>query len=260
MIDPPCSQIVRMFLMQSTMSRPSPFNKLKELPEGSTVSSDKSFYEEFIETQIKDAGKSLEAISKFGMDHLQQAIVLLKSCYMTKFSYLSIVTKPEIFKPFASRILLHVRSCLDYMLGHSLSTNQWKQCLLKPRHGGLGITNIESTANGAYLASLLACLPNIESVSAHQNLNLCAMAFNEDGSPSDSNSYSQCIVLLYSYSIYNIYMTEPSAMVDHHPCMSWIRSRRLMRESQELLLLKIGVYDPLLSTLELLTPYQQSKL
>jgi len=133
------------------------------------------------------------------MDHLQQAIVLLKSCYMTKFSYLSRVTKPEIFKPFASRILLHVRSCLDYMLGHSLSTNQWKQCLLKPRHGGLGITNIESTANGAYLASLLACLPNIKSVSAHQNLNLCAMAFNEDGSPSDSNSYSPCIVLLYSY-------------------------------------------------------------
>ena len=61
------------------------------------------------------------------------------------------------------------------MLGHSLSANQWKQCLLKPRHGGgLGIMNIESTAKGTYLASLLACLPNIESISAHQDLNLCA--------------------------------------------------------------------------------------
>ena len=55
---------------------------------GSTVSSDKSFHNEFIEDQIR------KAISKFGICYLQQAIVLLKSCYMTKFSYLSRVRYP----------------------------------------------------------------------------------------------------------------------------------------------------------------------
>ena len=126
---------------------------------GSTVSADKSFHDEFIEKQIVDARVSLEAITKFGIDYLQQAIVLLKSCYVTKFSYLSRVTQPQIFRPFAARVLLEIRMCLDRMLGHSLSNNQWKQCLLKPRHGGLGIMNLEATANGAYLASVLACLP-----------------------------------------------------------------------------------------------------
>ena len=57
--------------------------------------------------------------------------------------------------------------------------------------------NIESTANGAYLDRLLACLPNIESVSIHRNLNLQAMSFDEDGSPSELNAFSSRIVPLY---------------------------------------------------------------
>ena len=57
--------------------------------------------------------------------------------------------------------------------------------------------NIESTANGAYLASLLACLPNIERVSVHQDLNLHAMSFDEDGSPSGLNAFSSRIAHLY---------------------------------------------------------------
>ena len=165
---------------------------------GASVSPDKSFHDEFLGNQIGEAQKSLQAITKFGLNYLQQAIVLLKSCYVSKFSYLSRVTQPHIFKPFASRILLEVRTCLDTMIGHSLSSNQWKQCLLKPRHGGLGIMNIKATANGAYLASLLACLPNIENVSMVQNLGLHAMSFNANGSMSESNSFSAHIVPLYN--------------------------------------------------------------
>ena len=149
---------------------------------GAAVSSDSSFHDEFLSNQIEEARKSLEVITKFGLNYLQQAIVLLKSCYMTKFSYLSRVTQPWIFKPFASRILMEVRTSLGLMIGHPLSTNQWRQCLLKPRHGGLGIMNIWDTANGAYLASLLACLQTIENVSMVQNLGLHAMSFDANGS------------------------------------------------------------------------------
>ena len=84
------------------------------------------------------------------------------------------------------------------MIGHSLSSNQWKQCLLKPRHGGLGIVNIKATANCAYLVSLLACLLNIENVSMFQNLGLHVMSFNANGSMSESNSFSAHIVPLYN--------------------------------------------------------------
>ena len=91
---------------------------------GASVSSDKSFHDEFLRIQIEEAQKSLQAITKFGLNYLQQAVVLLKSCYDTKFSYLSRVTQPHIFKPFASHILSEIRTCLDTMIGHSLSSNQ----------------------------------------------------------------------------------------------------------------------------------------
>ena len=58
--------------------------------------------------------------------------------------------------------------------------------------------NIKATANGAYLDSLLACLPNIENVSMFQNLGLHAMSFNANGSMSESNSFSAHIVPLYN--------------------------------------------------------------
>ena len=58
--------------------------------------------------------------------------------------------------------------------------------------------NIKATANGAYLASLLACLPNIENVSMFQNLGLHAMSFNANGSMSESNSFSAHIAPLYN--------------------------------------------------------------
>jgi len=61
--------------------------------------------------------------------------------------------------------------------------------------------NIKATANGAYLASILACLPNIENVSMIQNLGLHAMSFNANGSMSESNSFSALIAPLYNTMI-----------------------------------------------------------
>jgi len=83
------------------------------------------------------------------------------------------------------------------MLGHRLTNNQWNQCLLKPRHGGLGIMNLEATANGAYFASILACLPNIDAVSVHQGLGLHAMSFDASGVMCDTNAFLDIISPLY---------------------------------------------------------------
>ena len=58
--------------------------------------------------------------------------------------------------------------------------------------------NLEATANGAYLASILACLPNIEAVSVHQNLNLHAMSFDAAGCMCDSNAFLDIILPLYA--------------------------------------------------------------
>ena len=78
--------------------------------------------------------------------------------------------------------------------------------------------NTWATANGAYLASLLACLQNIENISMVQNLGLHAMSFNANGSMTDSNSFSTLIDPLYNY------MTElhkiPQAMTGQCPYMS----------------------------------------
>ena len=64
---------------------------------GTTVSNSIDFHNSFIQLKINEAKSALQAITNFGKEYLQQAFVLLKSCYMTKFSYLSIVTPPIIF-------------------------------------------------------------------------------------------------------------------------------------------------------------------
>ena len=85
------------------------------------------------------------------------------------------------------------------MIGHPLSSSQWHQCLLKPRHGGLGIMNIPITADGAYLASVLACLRNIDNVSSTQDLGLHPLSFNSDGSMTHYNSFLTLIDPLYNH-------------------------------------------------------------
>ena len=53
--------------------------------------------------------------------------------------------------------------------------------------------NLEATANGAYLASVLACLPNIDAVSLYQGLGLHAMSFDTSGFTCDTNAFSAII-------------------------------------------------------------------
>ena len=61
--------------------------------------------------------------------------------------------------------------------------------------------NISYTAEGAYLASLLACLRNIDNVSSTQDLGLHPLSFNPDGSMTHHNSFSATIDPLYDYMI-----------------------------------------------------------
>jgi len=61
---------------------------------GSTISQDANFHHRFIQCKIDEAKLTLHAITLFGKEYLQQAFVLLKSCFISKFSYLSRVTPP----------------------------------------------------------------------------------------------------------------------------------------------------------------------
>jgi len=85
------------------------------------------------------------------------------------------------------------------MIKHRLSNHQWRQCLLKPRHGGLGVMDISSTSKGAHLASILACLPNIDHIDKYQHLGLNVLQFDQLGIPSPTNSFQNVIVELYEH-------------------------------------------------------------
>ena len=84
---------------------------------GSTVSNSIDFHNSFIQRKIDEAKDALRTITLFGREYLQQAFILLKSCYKTKFSYLWRVTPPPfppyIFEPFASSIVNDVRICVS---------------------------------------------------------------------------------------------------------------------------------------------------
>ena len=83
------------------------------------------------------------------------------------------------------------------LLDHDLEDNQWGQCLLKPKLGGIGIMDIASTAHGAYYASILACLPAIGRIDEVQRLNLNPTLFQPDGFPQQSNAYADTICDLH---------------------------------------------------------------
>ena len=129
--------------------------------------------------------------------HLQPALALIRASYMSKFSYLTRVTPPHVVAPFLHDILDDVKKALQDMLSQALNEDQWGQCLLKPRLGGLGIIDIASTAAGAYYASILSCLPVIDKVDEAQKLSIKAMAFNSDGLPLPSNQFADMINTLH---------------------------------------------------------------
>ena len=116
---------------------------------------------------------------------------------MSKFSYLTRVTPPDVVSPFLHDILVAVKMALQEMLSQALTDAQWGQCLLKPRLGGIGIIDIASTATGAYYASILSCLPVIDKVDEVQKLGINAMAFNSDGLPLPSNQFGDMINTLH---------------------------------------------------------------
>ena len=82
------------------------------------------------------------------------------------------------------------------MIEHPLVDFQWRQSLLKPRHGGLGIMDITSTSKGAYLASILECLSNIDCIDRHQHLELNVLQFDQLGMPGSINSFKNVIMEL----------------------------------------------------------------
>ena len=152
---------------------------------GSSISKDIEFHNRFIQSKIDEARHTLHAITLFGKEYLQQAIVLLKSCFIPKFSYLSRVTPPHILEPFTLNIMNDIKMCISNMIEHPLVDSQWHQSILKPRHGKLGIMDITSTFKGAYLASILACL--IDCIDRHQYLELDVLQFDQLGMPGSTN-------------------------------------------------------------------------
>jgi len=116
---------------------------------GAAISKNAEFHAQHINSVVQEAAPTLQAITAFSKDHLQQALALLKATYMSKFSYLTRVTPPHIVSPHLGQIMFAVREAMGEALDHTLLDNQWGQCLLKPRLGGLGIIDVVSTAAGA---------------------------------------------------------------------------------------------------------------
>jgi hypothetical protein len=117
---------------------------------------------------------------------------------MSKFSYLTRVTPPEVVLPFLHNVLDAVKKSMQDMLSQTLTDTQWWQCLLKPRLGGVGIIDLASTATGAYYASILSCLPVIAKVDEAQKLGINATAFDREGLPLPSNQFSDMICALHA--------------------------------------------------------------
>ena len=116
---------------------------------GAAISKRADFHVQHIHSVIQEAAPTLQAITAFSKDHLQQSLALLRATYMSKFAYLTRVTPPHIVSPHLRDIMLAVRQTMGEALDHVLLDNQWGQCLLKPRLGGLGIVDVVSTATGA---------------------------------------------------------------------------------------------------------------
>ena len=160
---------------------------------GAAISKNPEFHAAHIQEVVDEAHPALQAITAFGKEHLQQALALLRSTYMTKFSYLTRVTPPHIVSPHLQDILHSVRLSTGELLDYDLEDSHWGQCLLKPKLGGIGIMDIASTAYGAYYASILACLPVIGKIDEAQGLDLSPTLFLPDGFPQPSNAYANTI-------------------------------------------------------------------
>ena len=164
---------------------------------GSAISKSPEFHATHIQKVIDEAMPVLKAIAEFGHTHLQQALALLRASYMSKFSYLTRVTPPDIVSPFLQDILMEVKHALQDMLSEVINDAQWGQCLLKPRLGGIEIIDIANTATGAYYASILSCLPTISKVDETQKLGINASAFDSTGLPLPSNQFGNMINALH---------------------------------------------------------------
>ena len=164
---------------------------------GAAISKLADLYTEHIHSVIQKAAPTLQAITAFSKDHLQQSLALLRATYMSKFAYLTRVTLPHIVSPHLGDIMLAVRQTMGEALDHVLLDNQWEQCLLKPRLGGLGIVDVVSTATGAYYASILSCLPIIAKVDDTQRLGLNCTLFDGAGFPQNSNTFKRIVLALH---------------------------------------------------------------
>jgi hypothetical protein len=59
--------------------------------------------------------------------------------------------------------------------------------------------DITSTSKGAYLASILACLSNIDCIDRHQHLELNVLQFDQSGMPDQTNSFRNVITEGYEH-------------------------------------------------------------
>ena len=59
--------------------------------------------------------------------------------------------------------------------------------------------DISSTLRGAHLASILACLSNLDDIDKHQYLGLNVLQFDQLGMPSPTNSFQNEIKELYEH-------------------------------------------------------------
>jgi hypothetical protein len=91
---------------------------------GFAISHSKEYLAEVFSEKCIKFDKTIEAITEFGKSYLQQGLHLLKSCYMSKYSYLSRVTTPDVSIPFLKLVMEKVRNSLDRMISIHLTDGQ----------------------------------------------------------------------------------------------------------------------------------------
>ena len=91
------------------------------------------------------------------LDDPQVAYTLLRTCVsFGKFCYYIRTIPPSLVKEAALSFDNCVRSCFQSIISSNLSDNQWMQCILDLKHGGLGLRKVSEHTNAAYIASVIA--------------------------------------------------------------------------------------------------------
>ena len=154
----------------------------------------------FLEGKLKKVAQLMEKFEQ--LEDPQVAYSLLRSCAsFGKFSYYIRTVPPDMVKDSTIVFDVAVRSCFEKIVSSSLTDDQWSQCTLNLKCGGLGLRSVSMHAAAAYIASVTQnCEAIANSVCRsdvydnHQHLTKAIATYNQSVIPIHCiATSSQCI-------------------------------------------------------------------